>query len=72
MMPTWSGDGLRGFAKQTCDFAILRIYWDRVSKTGVALYREEERVVPPKGIDRAVERKKRFEANPVKHTYEEA
>ncbi len=28
-------------------------------------------VVPPKEIDRAVERKKRFEANPPRHTYEE-
>jgi phage-related protein len=32
----------------------------------------KERVVPPKEIDRAVERKKRFEANPWRHTYEEA
>jgi phage-related protein len=32
----------------------------------------KERVVPPKEIDRAIERKKRFEANPSKHTYEEA
>jgi len=32
----------------------------------------KERVVPPKEIDRAIERKKRFEANPKKHTYEEA
>lgn len=32
----------------------------------------KERVVPPKEIDRAVERKKRFEANPPKHTFEEA
>ncbi len=32
----------------------------------------KERVVPPKEIDRAVERKNRFEANPSKHTYEEA
>ena len=32
----------------------------------------KERLVPPKEIDRAVERKKRFEANPAKHTYEEA
>ena len=32
----------------------------------------KERVVPPKEIDRAVERKKRFEGNPAKHTYEEA
>ncbi|HTT60542.1 MAG TPA: type II toxin-antitoxin system RelE/ParE family toxin [Bryobacteraceae bacterium] len=31
----------------------------------------KERAVPPKEIDRAVERKKRFEANPAKHTYEE-
>jgi len=31
----------------------------------------KERVVPPKEIDRAVERKRRFEANPSKHTYEE-
>ena len=32
----------------------------------------KERLVPPKEIDRAVERKKRFEANPLKHSYEEA
>ena len=32
----------------------------------------KERVVPSKEIDYAVERKKRFEANPAKHTYEEA
>jgi len=32
----------------------------------------KERAVPPKEIDRAVERKRRFEANPAKHTYEEA
>ena len=32
----------------------------------------KERVVPPKAIDRAIERKKRFEANPPRHTYEEA
>ncbi len=31
----------------------------------------KERVVPPKEIDRAVERKRRFEANPGKHTYRE-
>ena len=135
----------------TCTFAILRINWNRVPKTRVALYREEdgscpfvewfdklpvkaqgkcylrlerlremghelrrpeadflrngiyelrvslggvhhrilyffhgamaavvshglvkERVVPSMEIDHAVERKKRFEANPAKHTYEEA
>ena len=32
----------------------------------------KERVVAPKEIDRAIERKKRFEANPPLHTYEEA
>lgn len=32
----------------------------------------KERVVPTKEIERAVERKKRFEANPARHTYEEA
>ena len=32
----------------------------------------KQRVVPPKEIDLAVERKKRFEGNPAKHTYEEA
>jgi phage-related protein len=31
----------------------------------------KERVVPPKEIDRALERKKRFEADPPRHTYEE-
>jgi phage-related protein len=30
----------------------------------------KERVVPPKEIDRAVDRKARFEADPRKHTYE--
>jgi len=32
----------------------------------------KERAVPPREIDRALERKKRFEANPSRHTYEEA
>ena len=32
----------------------------------------KERAVPPREIDRAVERKKRFEGNPQRHTYEEA
>ena len=32
----------------------------------------KERVVPTREIGQAVERKKRFEANPAKHTYEEA
>jgi phage-related protein len=32
----------------------------------------KERVVPPAEIDRAVDRKKRFEQDPVKHTYEES
>ncbi|MGA2589586.1 MAG: type II toxin-antitoxin system RelE/ParE family toxin [Bryobacteraceae bacterium] len=31
----------------------------------------KEQVVPPKEIDRAVERKKRFVANPPAHTYQE-
>jgi hypothetical protein len=31
----------------------------------------KERTVPPREIDRAIERKKRFEANPELHTYEE-
>jgi hypothetical protein len=32
----------------------------------------KERIVPPKEIERAVERKKKFEANPARHTYQEA
>jgi phage-related protein len=32
----------------------------------------KEQLVPPKEIDRAAERRKRFEANPQRHTYEEA
>ena len=32
----------------------------------------KERVVPPKELDRAVERKKQFEAHPSGHTYQEA
>jgi len=31
----------------------------------------KQRVVPPKDIDRAIERMRRFEANPRKHTFEE-
>jgi len=31
----------------------------------------KERVVSPKEIDRAIDRKKRFEANPSRHTYKE-
>lgn len=114
-----------------CNFATLRIDWDRVPRTRVVLYREEdgscpflewfselsrkaqdeedflrdgiyelrvslqgvqyrilyffhgtvaavvshglvkERVVPSKEIDRAVERKRRFGANPRGYTYQE-
>jgi phage-related protein len=32
----------------------------------------KERAVPPKEIDRAIERKKRFIANPAKHRYQES
>jgi phage-related protein len=32
----------------------------------------KERAVPPREINRAIERKKRFETNPRRHTYEEA
>ena len=32
----------------------------------------KERAVPLKEIDHAIERKKRFEVNPRRHTYEEA
>ena len=32
----------------------------------------KERVIPPKEIDRALERKTRFESNPRRHTYGEA
>jgi phage-related protein len=32
----------------------------------------KERTVPPEEIDRAIERKRRFAANPAKHTYEES
>jgi len=32
----------------------------------------KERAVPPKEIDRAIERKQRFKVNPAKHTFEEA
>ena len=142
---------LRHAASRFCNFATLRIDWDRVPRTRVVLYREgdgscpfvewfsklpakvqdkcylrldrlgetghelrrpeadllrdgiyelraslhgvhhrilyffhgtvaavvshglvKERAVPPKEIDRAVERKKRFETKPQKHTYEEA
>lgn len=31
----------------------------------------KERAVPPKEIDRALERRKRFGANPAKHRYDE-
>ena len=32
----------------------------------------KERVVPPREIDRAIARKKRFEGDPSRHTYQEA
>jgi phage-related protein len=32
----------------------------------------KERIVPPKEVDRAIERKRRFEGNPEEHSYEEA
>ena len=32
----------------------------------------KEQAVPPREIDRALERKKRFEADPPRHTYQEA
>ena len=32
----------------------------------------KQRVVPPKEINRAIERKQRFAANPPLHTYQEA
>ena len=35
-----------GLLKQPCIFAILRIDWDRVSKTRVALYREDDGSCP--------------------------
>jgi hypothetical protein len=41
---TWKVESI--FAKQPCVFAILRIDWDRVSKTRVALYREEDGSCP--------------------------
>lgn len=48
-----------------CTFSMGRLrQW---SRTGLV----KERVVPPKEIDHAVERKKRFEANPQRHTYQE-
>ena len=61
------------------DFLRDGIYELRVSLRGIH-YRilnfshgpAKQRVVPPKEIDHAVERKKRFEASPAKHTYEEA
>ena len=56
------------------DFLRDGIYELRVSLGGGhrrILYLKE-RVVPPQEIDRAVERKKRFEANPGRHTYQEA
>jgi len=31
----------------------------------------KDEVVPPREINRAIERKKQFEVNPTKHTYEE-
>lgn len=32
----------------------------------------KERAIPPKEIDRVIERKKRFMTNPAKHTYQES
>jgi phage-related protein len=70
------------------DFLRAGIYELRVSQRGVqhrVLYffhgttaavvshgLVKERVVPPKEIDRAIERKRRFGANPPLHTFKEA
>jgi len=80
--------GWSGCAKWATDFLRDGIYELRVSLQGVhqrilyffhgaiaAVVSHElvkERAVPPREIDRALERKKRFEANPSRHTYEEA
>jgi phage-related protein len=47
-------------------------FFDRTAAAVVSHGLIKERVVPPKEIDRAVERKKRFAVNPRRHTYEEA
>ncbi len=41
-----AGPVTAGFAKQTCVFAILRISWNRMPRTKVALYREEDGSCP--------------------------
>ena len=80
-------DFIRHLELHGCQFLRERIYELRVSLGGVhhrILYffhgamaavvshgLVKERVVPLKEIDYAVERKKRFEANPAKHIYEE-
>jgi len=60
---TNSGSAFRGFTTVFCISSTER--WRQYGLI-------QERVVPPKEIDRAVQRKERFKVNPPRHTYEEA
>ena len=55
---------------QGVQYRILYFFYGRVAAV-VSHGLVKLRIVPPKEIDRAMERKKQFEANPEKHTYEE-
>jgi hypothetical protein len=56
---------------QGVHYQLLYLFY-RVTAAEVSHGLVKERIVPPKEIDRAVERKRKFEANPARHTYQEA
>ena len=56
----------------SCESALILYFFHGTGAAVVSHGLIKERVVPPKEIDRAVERKDRFEVNPRRHTYKEA
>ena len=55
---------------QGANYRILYFFLDDIAAV-LAHGLVKESGVPPKGIERALERRKRFELNPKRHTYEE-
>ena len=56
------------------NYRILYFFGERLDKSKVAVLFDgltKEDIVPPKDIDRAVDGKKKFAANPKKHTHEQ-
>jgi phage-related protein len=58
-------------SRQSVHYRILYLFHGSVAAV-VAHGIVKEGAVPPKKIDRAIDRKKRYEANPAKHRHEES